>query len=166
LLLSQWRLRRELAALRARGKADGIPATEAQQLLAMARRAHRLALQISHYEEVRGLLSSWRWSTRTPTAATVLPATARNRPFAAVPGLRHEPFPLRDAHGLRACEQCHPPDGAHAVAALRITPQPARACGLPREPAQVRRSGRLQCRKKILAICLRRSILETRFGSS
>ncbi len=64
LLRSQWRLRREMARFAAEGLAEGIPAREVRHLLALARRSHRLALQLVHFEEVRGLLSTWRWLHR------------------------------------------------------------------------------------------------------
>lgn len=64
LIRSQFRLQRSLRELRERGRKEGIPATEVGRLLALARRAHRMALQLSHYEEVRAILASWRWLHR------------------------------------------------------------------------------------------------------
>jgi hypothetical protein len=64
LLRSQWRLRRKIAQLRRDGAEAGVPETEIVRLLQLAQRAHRLSLQIAHYEEVRGILASWRWLHR------------------------------------------------------------------------------------------------------
>jgi thioredoxin reductase/ferredoxin len=64
LLRSQWRLRRKIAQLRRDGAAAGVPDTEVARLLQLAQRAHRISLQIAHYEEVRGILASWRWLHR------------------------------------------------------------------------------------------------------
>lgn len=64
LVRSQWRLRGRLARLRRDAVAAGVPAAEVARTVALARRSHRLALQLAHYEEVRGLLSTWRWLHR------------------------------------------------------------------------------------------------------
>jgi len=64
LLWGQLRLRRLLAQARKAARRDGVPAVELARILVLARRAYRLALQLTHYEEVRGLLSSWRWLHR------------------------------------------------------------------------------------------------------
>ncbi|MGE3171458.1 MAG: NAD(P)-binding domain-containing protein [Planctomycetota bacterium] len=61
---SQLRLRRVLRRLQKRGQAEGVPLDELKDILALAREAHRLSLQLTHYEEVRGLLSTWRWLHR------------------------------------------------------------------------------------------------------
>ncbi|MCA8953361.1 MAG: NAD(P)-binding domain-containing protein [Planctomycetes bacterium] len=64
LLSSQMRLRRELRRLRVVGRAEGIPESEIANLTTLAQRSHRLALQLVHFEDVRGLLSTWRWIHR------------------------------------------------------------------------------------------------------
>jgi cytochrome b561 len=64
LLRSQWRLWRGLRAVRRQATNTGIPAQELAQLLQLARTAHRLSLQLAHFEELRGLLSGWRWLHR------------------------------------------------------------------------------------------------------
>lgn len=64
LVRSQWRLRRELERLRAEGLAEGIPAREIRHMFLLAKRSHRVALQLVHFEEVRGLLSAWRYLHR------------------------------------------------------------------------------------------------------
>lgn len=64
LVRSQWRLRRHLRQLRQRGASEGVPTIEVTRLVDLARRSHRVALQLTHFEEVRGLLSAWRWLHR------------------------------------------------------------------------------------------------------
>ena len=64
LLRSQWRLRGQLQRLRRDGAELGVPAVEITRLVGLARRSHRLAMQLTHFEEVRGLLSMWRWLHR------------------------------------------------------------------------------------------------------
>ncbi|HEX6812924.1 MAG TPA: NAD(P)-binding domain-containing protein [Planctomycetota bacterium] len=64
LLRSQWRLRRHLRQIRSHAAAEGVPHAEVAHLVGLARRSHRLAMQLSHFEEVRGLLSAWRWMHR------------------------------------------------------------------------------------------------------
>jgi dihydropyrimidine dehydrogenase (NAD+) subunit PreT len=64
LLRSQWRLRGHLQKLRSDGVSQGVPAVEVSRLVGLASRSHRLALQLTHFEEVRGLLSMWRWMHR------------------------------------------------------------------------------------------------------
>ena len=60
----QLRLLRLIRRVRKQGVAEGVPDGELQRILVLARRAHRIALQLTHYEEVRGILSSWRWMHR------------------------------------------------------------------------------------------------------
>ncbi|MEO6593833.1 MAG: NAD(P)-binding domain-containing protein, partial [Planctomycetota bacterium] len=64
LLRSQLQLRRHLAQIRSQAAAEGVPEPEVSRLLSLSRRSHRLAMQLAHYEEVRGLLSVWRWLHR------------------------------------------------------------------------------------------------------
>ncbi len=64
LLRSQLRLRQRLAELRQQGAVEDVPAAEVRRILALARRAHRLALMAAHYEEMRAVLSSWRFFHR------------------------------------------------------------------------------------------------------
>jgi hypothetical protein len=64
LLRCQARLARQLRALRRRAAAESVPAAECSRLIELTRRSHRLALQLAHFEEVRGLLSAWRWLHR------------------------------------------------------------------------------------------------------
>jgi len=60
----QFRLRRSLRHLRVEGRAQGIAENEIQQILKLARRSYRLTLQVVHFEEVRAILSSWRYFHR------------------------------------------------------------------------------------------------------
>ncbi len=64
LVHSQRRLRRTLADVRAVARRQGVPANEVRRLCDLARRSHRLALQLAHYDEVRGLLAAWRYLHR------------------------------------------------------------------------------------------------------
>lgn len=57
-------LLRLLRRVRTQGVAEGVPQEELKRILVLARKAHRVALQLTHYEEVRGILSSWRWMHR------------------------------------------------------------------------------------------------------
>ena len=41
-----------------------MPAPEVARLVELARRSHRLAMQLTHFEEVRGVLALWRWIHR------------------------------------------------------------------------------------------------------
>ncbi|MBL8755713.1 MAG: hypothetical protein JNK15_20625 [Planctomycetes bacterium] len=64
LVRSQVRLRRHLRRLRAEGQREDVPQLEIDRLVDLARRSHRLAMQLAHFEEVRGLMSTWRWLHR------------------------------------------------------------------------------------------------------
>ena len=61
---SQRGLHERLAELRKRGRARDIPKDQLDELLDLARRAHRAALMAAHFEDVRGLLASWRYLHR------------------------------------------------------------------------------------------------------
>ncbi len=64
LVAGQVRLAWLLRKIQRQGLAEGFAVGEVQRVVVLARRAHRLALQVTHYEEVRGILSSWRWMHR------------------------------------------------------------------------------------------------------
>ena len=64
LVRGQVRLRAQLRALGDQARVAGVPVEETEHLVDLARRAYRLALQITHFDELRGLLSSWRWFHR------------------------------------------------------------------------------------------------------
>jgi len=61
-------LRRALRRVEGQGFADGVARERIDAALALARRAHRLALEAAHFEDLRGLLSGWRWVHRWVTA--------------------------------------------------------------------------------------------------
>ena len=58
------RLEHRLAELRDEGRREGLPDDQLDELLALGRRAHRAALTATHYEELRGLLATWRYLHR------------------------------------------------------------------------------------------------------
>ena len=64
LLGGQRELRRRLAALADAGRAQGIEAARVDATLALARRAYSTALAAAHLEDLRALLSSWRYLHR------------------------------------------------------------------------------------------------------
>ncbi len=64
LVSGQFRLRRVLHNLRAQGQQDDIPTEELNRTLMLARKAYRLSQMAAHYEEVRAVLSSWRYMHR------------------------------------------------------------------------------------------------------
>lgn len=64
LLAGQAALRRTLAHARHEGRAQGIPENEIRRVVSMARRAYRLTLLVTHFEEIRAALSSWRYFHR------------------------------------------------------------------------------------------------------
>jgi len=67
--LDLWRVQR---ALRARGRAAGVPDTELRGVLLLARRAHRSALVAAHVEDLRALLAAWRYLHRWGGALMLL----------------------------------------------------------------------------------------------
>jgi len=64
LLRSQWALRRQLDAFDRRAEREGIPPQQRARMMRLARRSHRLALQLAYYDDLRALLSTWRWLHR------------------------------------------------------------------------------------------------------
>jgi thioredoxin reductase/NAD-dependent dihydropyrimidine dehydrogenase PreA subunit len=64
ILRGQFTLRRNLQSLHSEGRTQGIAETEIRQVIKLARRSYRLTLQVAHYEEVRAILSSWRYFHR------------------------------------------------------------------------------------------------------
>lgn len=69
---SQRALRRALARLEREGRAEGVDPERLRELLDLARRAHRAALGAAHFEDLRGLLSTWRWLHRWAALLMVL----------------------------------------------------------------------------------------------
>ncbi len=63
-LTSQRRLREAVKNMRAEGLAAGVPAHRVDNVLHLAHRAHRTALAAARYEELRGMLSGWRYLHR------------------------------------------------------------------------------------------------------
>jgi hypothetical protein len=68
----QRELSRALAALAVVGQAEGVPPDQLRDTLKLAKRAHRSALVAAHYEDVRSVLSAWRWVHRWVAALMVL----------------------------------------------------------------------------------------------
>ncbi|MHC4768900.1 MAG: NAD(P)-binding domain-containing protein [Planctomycetota bacterium] len=64
LVIGQIRLRLSLRRLRSEGRRRAVPQHEIDRMLLLARRAYRLTLLVTHYEEVRAVLSSWRYFHR------------------------------------------------------------------------------------------------------
>ncbi len=75
LVTSQRRLRRRLAELRRTAEAEGVARDHIDRLMDLARRAQRTALMASHYEDLRAILSSWRYFHRWVALYMVLLAT-------------------------------------------------------------------------------------------
>jgi thioredoxin reductase len=65
-------LRRLAHGLLARARSEGIDGDSIRDTITLGRRAHRTALAIAHYEDLRALLSSWRWLHRWVAALMVL----------------------------------------------------------------------------------------------
>lgn len=72
LLTGQRSLRRKLARLADEGREQGIPAAQLEALLALARVAHRTSMAAAHFEDLRALLSSWRYLHRWIAALMAL----------------------------------------------------------------------------------------------
>lgn len=64
LIVGQFRLGKSLRHLQRTGLAEGISQREIRHVLMLARKAYRLTLLVTHYEEVRAVLSSWRYFHR------------------------------------------------------------------------------------------------------
>jgi len=75
LVTGQFRLRKSLRHLRIEGNNEGIPDDEIRRVMALAKRAYRLTLLVTHYEEVRAVLSSWRYFHRWLALLMVLLTT-------------------------------------------------------------------------------------------
>ena len=69
---SQRALRHSLARLEREGRAEGVDPARLRELLELARRAHRAALAAAHFEDLRGLLATWRWVHRWAALLMVL----------------------------------------------------------------------------------------------
>lgn len=72
LLSAPWRMRQVLRRVRREGRTQGIPADRIADLAALARKNHRLALASTWYDELRALLSTWRYLHRWVAVFLVL----------------------------------------------------------------------------------------------
>jgi thioredoxin reductase/Pyruvate/2-oxoacid:ferredoxin oxidoreductase delta subunit len=57
-------LRRLVRRVREEGVASGLATDQIDEVVALARRAHRSALATAHLDDLRGLMASWRWLHR------------------------------------------------------------------------------------------------------
>lgn len=64
LVRSQWQLRRRLERFAAAARTQGVPTHDIARMVRLSRRSFRLALQLAHYDDLRALLSTWRWLHR------------------------------------------------------------------------------------------------------
>jgi hypothetical protein len=64
LFASQRALRRALGDLEAQGRAEGVPEKQLGEMLALARKAHRASMAAAHFEDLRALMSTWRYLHR------------------------------------------------------------------------------------------------------
>jgi hypothetical protein len=64
MVLAHVRIHRTLRELRSDAKFADVPREEMDEMLMLARRAYRLTVQITHYEEMRAVLSTWRYFHR------------------------------------------------------------------------------------------------------
>ena len=65
-------MRRALARISRQGRQEGVAKDEIRETLRLARRAHRTALMVAHYEDLRAVLSSWRYLHRWVAVLMVL----------------------------------------------------------------------------------------------
>ncbi len=72
LIGGQRELRRVLAQLDQEGRDSGVAEDRIEATLGLARQAHKLALMAAHYEDLRGLLNSWRYVHRWGAAVMVV----------------------------------------------------------------------------------------------
>jgi len=64
LFVGRRELTRRLAELARSGRTAGVPEERIAQTMTLAREAHSTALMAAHYEDLRGVLSSWRYIHR------------------------------------------------------------------------------------------------------
>ena len=65
-------LKQALVELAAEGKREGVAHDQIKETIVLARRAHRTALMAAHYEDLRGILSGWRYLHRWVAVLMVL----------------------------------------------------------------------------------------------
>jgi len=72
LLGSRRRLRSSLRRIEATARQEGVAKSQVRRVLALARRIHRTSMMTQHYEDLRGLVASWRFVHRWLALAMVL----------------------------------------------------------------------------------------------
>jgi hypothetical protein len=72
LVKTQSKARDVLARLRVQGLREGLSPDQLENLQCLARQAYRTALLSAHYEDLRGLLASWRYFHRWVALLMVL----------------------------------------------------------------------------------------------
>lgn len=72
LVLGQRELTRVLSDLRAEGRDSGLAPEQLDETLVLAREAHRTAMVVAHFEDVRALVAGWRYVHRWVALALVL----------------------------------------------------------------------------------------------
>jgi len=72
LLLAHFHLRSARKRLKARAEGEGLSPAQLEPLLELAQRAQRTALMAAHFEQLRGLLSTWRYVHRWTALLMVL----------------------------------------------------------------------------------------------
>ncbi len=72
LIASQRMMHDSLVALRRQAHREGLSLDQIDEVVALAKRAQSTALMASHYDDLRALLSSWRWLHRWTALGMVL----------------------------------------------------------------------------------------------
>ncbi len=65
------RLRGTLSRLKAKGRGEGLTDGQIRAVVALAKKSHRTAIMLNHFEQVRGILGSWRFFHRVLAVAMV-----------------------------------------------------------------------------------------------
>jgi hypothetical protein len=89
LVRGQGALRQAVRKLRQQGEKDGLTATQVRDLVSLTERAYRTALMTARFEDLRGLLNTWRFLHRWLAAFMVALAAAHiisALRFARIPG--------------------------------------------------------------------------------
>jgi hypothetical protein len=72
LIANQRMLHDSLVALRRQAHREGLSLDQIDEVVALAKQAQRTALMAAHYDDLRALLSTWRWLHRWTALAMVL----------------------------------------------------------------------------------------------
>ena len=72
LFFGQRELRHSLTRMAELGRAEGLPEARIEEVLHLARQAHRSALAAAHLEDLRAVLNTWRYLHRWVAALMVL----------------------------------------------------------------------------------------------